>query len=183
MSRYYYTVKNVSTADKAAADNPGEITGTLGSDSYDLLTYSAPYTFDGTEDNVEELTYNEARNASISPVFVDYSAKTFQECRDAIGVIVGGEEKWCRQIMNYMGAIYLQNYGTWTDAQKASFSLQLRGVAAAMAQGSLPIMKYELSLFVNTGDLNYTAPIAPLTATMCSDAMAEIDKYLLKAPR
>jgi hypothetical protein len=185
MSAYiYYMVKNVDAADKSAALNDGEVTGVMDGDDYDLLKFSAAHTFAGTEDYHVELTGVEARHAALSPLFVDYENDyTYDQTWEMSHELISLQSTYCRKVLNLFAAHFMQNYNTWSTADKIVFSRQLFPATTAMSMASLPIMKYELSLFVNTGDPNYTAPVSPLTAGMCTDAIAYIDEVMQKFPR
>ena len=89
MNRYFYIVKKVSTADKNNATHE-LANGTLGGDAYDLLEYSEPYTFDGSEDYFELLEstsyppnmatkYDEVAAVLSLPVFQSYGSYSFSE--------------------------------------------------------------------------------------------------------
>lgn len=180
---FYYITKNVSAADKAASVNPGEVTGTKDVDNFDILAYEVAHTFDGSEDYAHPLTRGEARNARLSPVFMNYANMSFNDVWAKASEIVELQFVGCRKVMDYFAAHYLQNYNTWTDADRVVYAKQLYPLAEAMSMGSLPVMQYELSLFINTSDPNYTAPAAPLDTTIVQGAIDFIDLMMEKMPR
>ena len=80
--KHYYIVKNVSAGDKATSLNAGYITGSYSGDNYDLLSYSDPYTFDGSESYVHNLPVSDAKVCEKSDIFVDYSLYTLEDSQD-----------------------------------------------------------------------------------------------------
>lgn len=101
---YFYIVKDISVADKAAARTKIE-SATVGADTYDILEYIGAYTFDTTETYFEELTFEEQEIAILSPIFWDIVTEindpaTHDEAHDKIRPFAANDEHLCYKMMD-----------------------------------------------------------------------------------
>lgn len=173
---YCYSVKNVSTSDKAASLDSGDYHFNNGVDDFDMLCYSSAYTFDGSEDYAVFMSEIERAQQYYNSIYgkFDYATATAEEAGDAVHEF---EEINRVRIREWLDKVFtghlMKNIATWSGAQKTTYKTQLSPI-------------YEASL---TGDAGWSrelaagiTPAAPLTAAMITEFTDQVDLYDQKFP-